>query len=331
LTSTNTSGRPVLSIIVPAWNEERGIGAALREIQARARATGLTFELIAVDDGSTDRTWEVLTSVHREIPELQSIRLSRNFGKEAALAAGLDAAAGDATIILDADLQHPPALIPEMVRLWQTREWDVVEAVKSHRGQETWIQRRVTRAFYALAAWLTGYNLQDASDFKLLDRRVLDAWHRFGERATFFRGLVAWLGFSRTQVLFEVGPRNEGTTRWNLAGLMQLAIHAVTSFSALPLQLVTTLGLLTLLMGAAVGLQAMRLWYEGRALPGFTTVILLQLVIGGFLMISLGVIGTYVARIYDEVKARPRYVVREIAGTSGLEPLGRTGHEAGRL
>ena len=304
----------LLSIVVPALNEEHGLAAALQEIRDHARQTGMNLQLIAVDDGSTDDTWGVLRTLEREMPELHAIRLSRNFGKEAAIAAGLDAATGDAAVILDADLQHPPALIPEMVRRWRTEGWDVIEAVKSHRGREAWWQRRTRRTFYDIAAALTGFKLQDASDFKLLDRKVLAAWRRFGERATFFRGLVAWLGFSVTQLPFEVPPRADGRSRWSLQGLTQLAIRAVTSFSAIPLQLVTVLGVLTLLIGAAIGVQALRLWYLGRALPGFTTVILLQLMVGGFLMISLGIIGSYIARIYDEVKARPRYIVREVVG-----------------
>ena len=307
------SGKGVVSIVVPAFNEARGIETAVREIVRRAVDTGLGLQLIVVDDGSSDTTWDVLTALVGEITELQAIRLSRNFGKEGAIAAGLDASRGDAVIILDADLQHPPSLIPEMVRLWK-EGWDVVEAVKAHRGRESWWQRQTRRSFYRVAASLTGHNLQDASDFKLLDARVVDAWRRFGERATFFRGLVAWLGFRRTQVRFEVAARRDGESRWSLAGLTRLAIDAVTSFSAIPLQLVTVLGLLTLLIGAAMGLQAVRLWYQGLALPGFTTVILLQLVIGGFLMISLGIIGSYLARIYDEVKGRPRYVVRDATG-----------------
>jgi len=310
--------KPILSIVVPAFNEARGIALALREMHRHALATGLRVQVIVVDDGSTDRTWEVLTTVAREMSELTAIRLSRNFGKEGAIAAGLDASSGDAAIILDADLQHPPSLIPEMVRLWLAEDWDVVEAVKAHRGRESWLQRRTRRVFYRVAGSLTGHNLQDASDFKLLDRRVIDAWRRFGERATFFRGLVAWLGFRRTQVHFEVPPRAEGESRWSLGSLTRLAVDAVTAFSAIPLQLVTLLGLMTLFIGAVVGVQALRLWYEGLALPGFTTVILLQLVIGGFLMISLGIIGTYLARIYDEVKGRPRYVVRET--TSAAAP-----------
>jgi dolichol-phosphate mannosyltransferase len=253
----------------------------------------------------------VITRLDEQMPELAAIRLSRNFGKESAIAAGLEMAAGDACIVMDADLQHPPSLLPHMVQRWREGGWDVVEAVKSHRGRESATQRIVTRAFYRAASWLTGYDLQDASDFKLIDRRVLVEWRRLGERATFFRGLVAWLGFTRTQILFEVPPRRIGHSRWSLGALSLLAVHAVTSFSALPLQLVTLIGLLMLLVAILLGAQAVRLWFEGLALPGFTTVILLQLIIGGFLMLSLGIIGTYIARIYDEVKGRPRYVVRE--------------------
>lgn len=301
-----------LTLIVPAFNESQGLDATVREIHLQAASTRLPFTIVVVDDGSTDATWEVLSRLAGEIRELHAVRLSRNFGKESAIAAGLDLSQGDATVILDADLQHPPRLIPEMVRLWQHEGWDVVEAMKSHRGRETWLQRVAARTFYRVARALTGQNLQDASDFKLLDRRVVDAWRRFGERATFFRGLVAWLGFRRTQIFFAVQERTGGRSRWSLQALMSLAVHAVTSFSALPLQLISVLGFVTLLLAAVVGIQALRLWWAGLALPGFTTVILLQLIVGGFLMISLGIIGTYVARIYDEVKARPRYVVREV-------------------
>jgi glycosyltransferase involved in cell wall biosynthesis len=308
--------RPDLSVVVPAYQEAAGLAAGLRAIAAASQLTGLPFEIIAVDDGSTDGTWASITAMAEEIPGLAGVRLSRNFGKEGAIAAGLDLARGDACIVMDADLQHPPALIPEMVRRWQEGGWDVVEAVKTHRGRESVLHRVTTRAFYRAAAWLTGYDLQDASDFKLIDKRVLTEWRRLGERATFFRGLVAWLGFSRTQVPFEVPPRASGTSRWSLAALGGLAVHAVTSFSALPLQLVTVFGFVMLLVALVMGAQAVRLWWAGLALPGFTTVILLQLLIGGLLMISLGVIGTYIARIYDEVKGRPRYVVRDTLGTN---------------
>ena len=304
---------PDLTLVVPAYNEAQGLGDTVREIHAQARFTQLPFTIVVVDDGSTDDTWDVLCRLAGELRELRGVRLSRNFGKEGAIAAGLDVSHGDATVILDADLQHPPRLIPEMVRLWREEGWDVVEAMKSHRGRESWLQRVAARTFYRVARAFTGYDLQDASDFKLLDRRVVEAWRRFGERTTFFRGLVAWLGFRRTRIFFDVPPRTGGRSRWSLGALVSLAVHAVTSFSALPLQLVSVLGFVTLLLAAGVGVQALRLWWAGLALPGFTTVILLQLIVGGFLMISLGIIGTYVARIYDEVKGRPRYVVREVS------------------
>lgn len=308
---------PRLSLIVPAFQEADGLPASLRAIERAARDAALPFELIAIDDGSTDGTWDVLQALGHELPALVALRLSRNFGKEAAICAGLDYSAGDACIVLDADLQHPPDLIPEMVRRWRDEGWDVVEAVKAHRGREPGWQRWLSRTFYRTAAALTGYDLENGSDFKLLDKRVVEAWRRFGERETFFRGLVAWLGFRRTQVFFDVPARRNGRSRWSFRALFGLAVHALTSFSSLPLQLVTVLGVTMLLFSVGVGAQAMRLWLQNRAVPGFTTVILLQLIIGGFLMISLGIIGTYVARIYDEVKARPRYVVRDSFGVSG--------------
>jgi glycosyltransferase involved in cell wall biosynthesis len=308
------SGSLRLSVVVPAYEEEAGIAASLHTIAEATRSTGLPFELIVVDDGSRDGTWDAIATAQRETPEIIAVRLSRNFGKEGAIAAGIDQASGDACIVLDSDLQHPPALIPEMVRLWRDEEWDVVDGVKSDRGHERRSHRFLTRTFYRLASRLTGHELQDASDFKLLDRRVVDEWRRLGERVTFFRGLVSWLGFRRTQVLFAVPLRQAGASRWSLRSLTSLAVHAVTSFSALPLQIVTVLGLLTLLVGAGLGVQALRLWYNGDALPGFTTVILLELIIGGFLMVSLGIIGVYIARIYDEVKGRPRYIIRESRG-----------------
>jgi polyisoprenyl-phosphate glycosyltransferase len=304
--------------VVPAYQEEAGIGASLREIRARALQTGLELQLIAVDDGSADGTWRELLSLTSEMPELALVRLSRNFGKEAAISAGLDAVDGDACILIDADLQHPPSLIPEMVKHWHEGGWDVVEAVKSHRGSESVVRRIVARSFYSVVRWLTGQTLQDASDFKLLDRRVLIEWRRLGERVTFFRGLVAWMGFRRMQIFFAVPPRQAGRSQWSLMGLARLAVHAITAFSALPLQVVTVFGVVMLLMALLLGAQSLRLYVEGRALPGITTVILLQLIIGGFLMVSLGIIGTYIARIYDEVKARPRYVVQERAGAVGV-------------
>lgn len=307
---------PRLSVVIPAYQEAAGIVASVREIRAAVLRTGLDAQIIVVDDGSTDGTWAALVAARAAMPELGLVRLSRNFGKEAAIAAGLDRADGDACVLIDADLQHPPALIPDMVALWRTGDWDVVEAVKHDRGRESFVHRLVVRGFYAVVGWMTGQAFQDASDFKLLDRRVLVEWRRLGERATFFRGLVSWMGFRRTQIDFDVAPRTTGRSSWSIVALGSLALRAITAFSALPLQMVTVFGVVMLALAVALGAQALRLWLEGLAMPGFTTVILLQLIIGGFLMVSLGIIGTYIARIYDEVKARPRYVVQESVGAA---------------
>jgi len=300
-----------LSIIVPAYQEALALPLTIQEIETAARATQLPFEIIVADDGSTDGTWEVLKKISAHNPNLTAIRLSRNFGKEGAISAGLDAATGDACILLDADLQHPPDLIPQMVRLWRDDGWEIVDAVKKSRRGDGLAQRMSARLFYRSAKWLTGFDLQDVSDFKLLDRRVVEQWRRLGERRTFFRGVVAWLGFRRTAIAFDVGERIAGRSRWTSVDLFRLAVGAIASFSALPLQIVTLLGAAMMVMSLPVGAQTVRLWVTGRAFPGFTTVILLQLFIGGTLMVSLGLIGVYIARIYDEVKGRPRYIVRE--------------------
>ncbi len=241
-----------LSVVVPAYEEAEGIRQSLVAIANAVRATELPFELIVVDDGSRDGTWSAIQSSRQDTPEIVALRLSRNFGKEGAIAAGLDQATGDACIVLDADLQHPPSLIPEMVRLWRAEDWDVVEAVKSHRGDESRSQRLVTRAFYRVAGSLTGYNLQDASDFKLLDRRVVDAWRRFGERATFFRGLVAWLGSDARDSLSRCRAGRRADSRWSLGVSRAWRSMLSRRFRRCRCRLVTVLGLITADGGGAI-------------------------------------------------------------------------------
>lgn len=311
----------LVSIVIPVFNEAKQIRHSLNEIRNVLQQADIRYECLLIDDGSCDRTWEVIVGLAAQDPNLKALRLSRNFGKEAALCAGLDRASGDACIIMDADLQHPPQLIPEMVRLWRCEGYPIVEAVKRSRGQEGLGYRLGAKFFYNLMEKLSGTDLHQASDFKLLDASIVTVWRLLNERQTFFRGLTAWLGFPRAKLYFEVAEREHGASKWSKLTLVKLAVTAITSFSSLPLHIVTTLGLLFLAGAMPLGIQALYLKFCGIAVSGFTTVILLLLIIGSILMISLGIIGTYIARIFEEVKHRPRYLVSEITALPIALPM----------
>ncbi|HST29829.1 MAG TPA: glycosyltransferase [Chthoniobacterales bacterium] len=313
--SSHRDGDPVLSVVIPVHNEADQITQNLASIYTEATKTRLPLEVVIVDDGSTDGTWAALTTMGQEMAHLRALRLSRNFGKEAAICAGLAYSRGQACIVIDSDLQHPPEVIPEMVRLWRAERWDIVEGVKKTRGAEPLINRLGARFFYRTLSGLSGYDLYGSSDFKLLDRKVIDAWLDMRERNTFFRGMVSWLGFRRRQVTFSVPKRRLTLSRWSFFGLLRLAVIGLTAFSSLPLQAVTLLGGIFLLCAILFSVYALVMYFTGLALAGFTTVIILELTIGGVLMISLGIIGTYIAQIYQEVKYRPRYVVAERIGS----------------
>jgi len=306
--------QPYLSIVMPVYREGPHLRDVLKTVRDVLESMDESYELIVVDDGSPDDTWAILGEEAREYPMLRAMRLSRNFGKESALSAGLEASRGDGVIVMDGDLQHPPELIPEMVGLWRESGADVVEAVKEGRGPEPFVNKMGARAFYAILSRMSGYDLEGASDFKLMNRRVVNAWLRMGERNLFFRGMIAWLGFRRAQLTFSVPERSGGRTKWSNLRLVNLAITAVTSFSTLMLQFITFFGGLFLVFAIVLGAQTLLFKITGRAVNGFTTVILLQLIIGSLLMISLGIIGMYLGRIYDEVKARPRYVISAAIG-----------------
>ena len=316
------SPAPELSVVVPMYREGPNVEAVLDAIASHVCAASDSCEIIVVDDGSPDDTWDRLAAAARRRPEVRAIRLSRNFGKEHAVSAALEASRGRAVIVMDGDLQHPPALIPQMVACWRGGGADVVEAVKRSRGRESWAARLCAKFFYGLLRGLSGFDLRGASDFKLLDRRVVDAWRRMPERNLVFRGMVAWLGFRRASVPFDVPQRLDGgRSHWSLFALVRLALGAITAFSSALLQLVTLFGLLFLAFSIILGVQTLLMKLRGHAVTGFATVILLLLMIGSLLMISLGLIGLYLARIYDEVKARPRFVISETVGfTAGQSP-----------
>ena len=303
---------PTYSVVIPVYCESQGLFALLEELHQVLEPLDRPFEIILIDDGSPDDTWTILEQLCQSYPSLKAVRLSRNFGKEYALSAGLELAKGAAIIIMDGDLQHPPALIPVMIDRWQNApKPDIVEAVKTRRGQESFISRIGAKLFYSLLHKTSGYDLRGASDYKLLDRKVVNAWSRMGEHNLFFRGMSAWLGFNRVQIPFEVPDRLSGGTRWSIKNLVKLAITGVTSFSSLPLHFVTFSGGIFFVIAVILVLQTLWLKIIGHAVDGFATVIILLLIMGSLLMISLGIIGIYIARIYDEVKLRPRYLISE--------------------
>jgi len=303
--------RALITVVIPVYNEENQIYENTGIIRDYLLKTGMDFEILLVDDGSADSTWFILKMLAEAYPGIKALRLSRNFGKEAALCAGLETAGGDACILMDADLQHPPELIPEMVRLWKEEGYEVVEGVKALRGKESLINKAGANLFYRVLSKFSGFDINQASDFKLLDRKVVQAWKSMNERHTFFRGMSAWVGFNRASIPFNIRNRTNGTSKWSLFRLFKLAINAITSFSSFPLHIVTFMGLVFLTGSLILGIQTIYMKLKGIAYSGFTTVILLLLIIGSALMISLGIIGTYIAKIYDEVKQRPRYIVAE--------------------
>jgi len=302
-----------LSIVIPLLNEEPHLEQTLATIRRELAVFEGDYELVLVDDGSSDGTWKLLQEAVNAFGDVRAIRLSRRFGKELAMCAGIERARGDAVVTMDGDLQHPPRLIPEMVRCWEEEGFDIVEGVKKHRGEESSSYRTQTGFYYFLLRSLSGIDLKGASDFKLMDRKVVDAWSRMGERNVFFRGMSAWLGFRRKSLFFDVEQRAGGRSAWSSIGLIRLAINGITSFSSLPVHIITVMGAIFLCFALLLGVNSLVQWFRGEAVTGFTTVNLLLLMIGSMLMIGLGIIGEYIAKIYDEVKGRPRYVISEIA------------------
>ena len=303
----------MLSVVVPAYNETGAVGPAVQAIGKVLRDGGIPYELVFVDDGSTDGTWEEITKAAEQDPAVRGVSFSRNFGKEAAIFAGMEAAVGDCCAVMDCDLQHPPEKLPEMYGLWQ-QGWEVVNGVKADRGRESGFHGFATKSFYRIMSKAVRIDMSRASDFKLMDRRVVDTLLALSERRRFFRALSAWVGFRATEVEFNVAERTVGSTHWPMVSLFRYAVSNIASYSSAPMQFVTVLGVLMLLLSIALGVQTLVNWAWGKAADGFTTVIILVLLIGSILMISLGIIGYYIAQIFIEVKGRPRYLVSRICG-----------------
>ena len=301
-----------LTVIIPSFNEEDNIENTAKVIGETLAKENIEYNLLFVSDGSTDTTFDVVEKIAASDEKVSGIQFSRNFGKEAAIFAGLEYADGDCVAVIDCDLQHPPVTLVEMFRKWE-EGYEVVEGIKSNRGRENIFYKMFTGIFYGIMSSLMKIDMNKTSDFKLLDRKVVEALLELPERNTFFRALSFWAGFKSTTVSFDVAPRKAGKSKWSFGGLIKYAISNTTSFTTAPLRFVFILGTILMIFSFVLGVETLVNYFLGIAADGFTTVILLLLIIGGCVMISLGIIGHYIARIYEEVKGRPRYIVSKTA------------------
>jgi len=308
-----TTAEPVLSVVVPLYNESAMVGALMHRLDAVLRAQGDPFEVVAVDDGSVDDTWSRLGEARVRMPELRLVRLSRNFGQQAAISAGLDLARGQAVAVVDADLQDPPELLPEFVRRWREGT-EIVYGVRASR-RETWLLRTCYVLFYRVLGRLSPLEIpRDAGDFCLMDRRVVELLRRMPERNRFLRGLRTWVGFRQAAVSYDRPARHAGRPAYTLAKLLALAADGIASFSYLPLRLSAFAGVIVAAAGIAFALFAVvaRFVWPVPIPAGWASVVVLVCVIGGTQLVVLGIMGEYLARIYDEVKQRPSYIIRDL-------------------
>ena len=303
----------MLSVILPSYNEEKMIAKATERMAEILQPEKIDYELLFIDDGSRDNTWAQINEAAAKDSHVVGVHFSRNFGKEAAMFAGLEQAKGDCCVVIDCDLQHPPEKIVEMYRLWE-QGYEVVEGIKEDRGEESGLHKFAANSFYGLISKATGMDMSSSSDFKLLDRKVVDTLNSLPERNVFFRALSFWVGYKKTSVSYCVQERTEGVSKWSTKSLIKYALTNISSFSSAPLHIVTVLGFIMLAVSVVLGIIALVQKISGVALGGFTTVILLLLFSASVIMISLGIIGYYIARIYDEIKGRPRYIISRICG-----------------
>ncbi len=300
----------LLSVILPSYNEEGNIANTARVLSETLTNAEIEYELIFVSDGSTDGTYEAIQEESKKNSKVKGLEFSRNFGKEASIFAGLSVACGDACIVMDCDLQHPADIVPKMYKLWE-EGFEIVEGVKSSRGKEGIFHKAFAGIFYGIMSKLIKMDMKNSSDFKLIDRKVVNVLLELKEHNTFFRALTFWAGFKTTTISYDVAERQYGTSKWSFKSLFRYAILNATSFSTLPLQLITYMGVICIAFSFVLGIQTLVKYFMGHAMEGFTTVILLILIVGGFVMLSLGIVGHYLARIYEEVKGRPKFIIKQ--------------------
>ena len=300
-----------LSVVLPAYNEEQMLAKTCRTLKKILDLAEINYELVIVEDGSTDQTWKIIEETAEKDRNVTGVHFSRNFGKEAAIVAGLAQASGNAVAVMDCDLQHPPEVLVKMYRLWE-QGYEVVEGIKKSRGTETVFHRKSAGFFYRIMSRATGFNMENASDFKLLDRKAVESVLSMPERSMFFRATSSWVGFKSTSVLFEVQEREAGESKWSTGSLIRYAFRNIVAFTTLPLQFVTIGAGGCFICSLLLLIYSLVRYYTGHAVEGYTTLLIVMLFIGSAVMMSLGIIGYYIARIYEEVKRRPRYIVSRI-------------------
>lgn len=302
----------MLSVIIPSYNEEMNIKNTAGVISRVLDESGIDFEIIFSDDGSKDNSWREILLAHEKDNRVSGLRFSRNFGKESAIWAGLEAANGDCAVVIDCDLQHPPAVIPEMYRLWQNGA-QVVEGKKSSRGKESGIYKALSKLFYKLIASASGIDMENTSDFKLLDRKVIDAILSMPERTTFFRALSGWVGFRSETVTYDVEERAFGERKWTPKMLIKYAVKNLMAFTSVPLYISGVLG--GIISVASVILLILK--WCGVGLGSFGGSQIMILLTGGLILICLSIIGRYLAQIYEEIKHRPKYIISDSIKSNG--------------
>ena len=300
-----------LSVVLPAYNEEQMLAKTCRTLKKILDLAEINYELVIVDDGSTDQTWKIIEETAEKDRNVTGVHFSRHFGKEAAIVAGLAQASGNAVAVMDCDLQHPPEVLVKMYRLWE-QGYEVVEGIKKSRGTETVFHRKSAGFFYRIMSRATGFNMENASDFKLLDRKAVESVLSMPERSMFFRATSSWVGFKSTSVLFEVQEREAGESKWSTGSLIRYAFRNIVAFTTLPLQFVTIGAGGCFICSLLLLIYSLVRYFTGHAVEGYTTLLIVMLFIGSAVMMSLGIIGYYIARIYEEVKRRPRYIVSRI-------------------
>ena len=317
-----------LSIVVPCFNEEACLGTLHERLSAAALGTaGENYEIVLVNDGSTDQSWPMMRDLADRDPHVVAVNLSRNHGHQLALTAGLDLARGDLILVIDADLQDPPELLPKMVETMRREGADVVYGVRKSRAGETAFKRATAHGFYRLLARATDVDIPlDAGDFRLISRRALDVLLAMPEQARFIRGMVAWIGFRQVPILYDRDERFAGETKYPLSKMLRFALDALTGFSSAPLKLASHAGLGLSIGSVVIVLFILYAWLSGRSIPGWTSLMFVVVVLGAVQMFVLALMGEYIGRLYNEAKRRPLYIVQEIAGADDRE--GRLGQVA---